>query len=86
MGAFFAALLDWRYGRSAAVVAVVVGSLLFAINHGFALVQGQMTQGRWISAMLTYVVPYVVNVHGQYTSRRRSLHEYSQDPKSDETV
>ncbi|MEB3883352.1 nitrate/nitrite transporter NrtS [Lyngbya sp. CCY1209] len=53
-------------------VAAVVGTLLFAINHGCVLVKGQMTRDRWISAPLTYAVPYGVNVHGQLISRRRS--------------
>ncbi|NEP47338.1 MAG: hypothetical protein F6K65_00175 [Moorea sp. SIO3C2] len=54
-------------------VALVVGSLLFVINHGSALLQGQMTQQRWISAGLTYMVPYLVNIHGQYTIRSVAL-------------
>jgi hypothetical protein len=49
-------------------VAIVVGTLLFVINHGNALVSGRMSRDRWVSALLTYLVPYVVNVHGQYTS------------------
>ncbi|MBV5262113.1 hypothetical protein FLX56_27350 [Synechococcus moorigangaii CMS01] len=52
-------------------VALIVGTLLFSINHGSALVGGTMTRTRWISAGLTYVVPYCVNLHGQLTSRRR---------------
>ncbi|MCG6135762.1 MAG: nitrate/nitrite transporter NrtS [Nostoc sp. LLA-1] len=52
-------------------VSVVVGSILFIINHGSALVKGQMTQDRWISAGITYVIPYMVNIHGQSVSRSR---------------
>ncbi|PPS45608.1 hypothetical protein B1A85_05025 [Chroococcidiopsis sp. TS-821] len=54
-------------------VAIVVGSLLFVINHGAAAIQGQMTRDRWISATLTYLVPYFVNIHGQYISSSRRL-------------
>ncbi|MGH1395674.1 MAG: nitrate/nitrite transporter NrtS [Trichormus sp.] len=50
-------------------VAVVVGSILFTINHGAALIKGHMTSDRWIAATLTYIVPYLVNIHGQYISR-----------------
>ncbi|HAA31243.1 MAG TPA: hypothetical protein DCE56_30390 [Cyanobacteria bacterium UBA8553] len=52
-------------------VSVVVGSILFTINHGSALVKGQMNRERWISGSLTYLVPYLVNIHGQYISRAR---------------
>ncbi|WP_414564862.1 MULTISPECIES: nitrate/nitrite transporter NrtS [unclassified Anabaena] len=52
-------------------VSVVVGSILFIINHGSALVKGQMNRERWISAGVTYVIPYMVNIHGQYVSRSR---------------
>jgi hypothetical protein len=52
-------------------VSAVVGSMLFAINHGSALVKGQMNRDRWISAGITYLIPYLVNIHGQYVSRSR---------------
>lgn len=52
-------------------VAVVVGSLLFVINHSAALIQGTMTRDRWIAATITYLVPYFVNIHGQYISSSR---------------
>lgn len=52
-------------------VSVVVGSILFVINHGSALVKGQMNRDRWISAGITYLIPYMVNIHGQYVSRSR---------------
>ncbi|NET84064.1 MAG: hypothetical protein F6J94_19725 [Moorea sp. SIO1F2] len=52
-------------------VALVVGSVLFVINHGSAILQRQMNRERWISGGLTYIVPYLVNIHGQYTIRSR---------------
>ncbi|NEO39540.1 MAG: hypothetical protein F6J90_25680 [Moorea sp. SIOASIH] len=54
-------------------VALVVGSVLFVINHGSALLQGQMNRERWISGGLTYMIPYLVNIHGQYTIRYRQM-------------
>ena len=59
------------YRSTAFRVALVVGSVLFTINHGQALVKGKMTQGRWISGILTYCVPYSVSLHGQHQSRKR---------------
>ncbi|MEO1403884.1 MAG: nitrate/nitrite transporter NrtS [Cyanobacteria bacterium J06635_1] len=52
-------------------VSAVVGTALFVINHGAALMQRKMDRGRWISAGLTYLVPYLVSVHGQYASETR---------------
>jgi hypothetical protein len=68
---FSLCLFDKELMQTALKVSVVVGSILFAINHGSALVKGQMNQQRWISDSLTYLVPYVVNIHGQYISRIR---------------
>ncbi|WP_407641964.1 nitrate/nitrite transporter NrtS [Calothrix rhizosoleniae] len=47
--------------------------MLFIINHGTTLMAGKMKRERWISAVLTYLVPYVVNIHGQYISRSRHI-------------
>ena len=63
------ALVDVKLMRTAVKVSVIVGSVLLTINHGSALVQGKMTRDRWISGLLTYIVPYAVNIHGQYISR-----------------
>lgn len=66
-----AALVDKKLMPTALKVAVIVGTLLFVINHGAALIQGSMMRSRWMSALLTYLVPYCVNIHGQYVSRLR---------------
>lgn len=64
-------LSDRQLMPSAIKVALVVGSILFTINHGWAVIQDQMTLARWISGGLTYIVPYLVNIHGQHISRIR---------------
>lgn len=66
---FLLALRDPDFYPGAVRVAVSVGSLLFIINHGPALIRQEMTPTRWISALLTYIVPYVVNIHGRYSYR-----------------
>lgn len=48
-------------------VALMVGTLLFIINHGGALMAGEMDAQRWLSAILTYGVPFMVSIHGQST-------------------
>lgn len=65
------ALFNRQFAPSALRVALIVGTLLFAINHGSALARGKMTRGRWASAALTYLVPYAVNIHGQLASKKR---------------
>lgn len=50
-------------------VALIIGTLLFCINHGNATLRGEMSRSRWVSALLTYLVPYCVSVHGQASSR-----------------
>lgn len=70
---FCLSVVDRQLMPTALKVALVVGSVLFVINHGSALLQGQMNRQRWISAGLTYIVPYLVNIHGQYTIRSLAL-------------
>jgi hypothetical protein len=66
---YLTSLTNPRLAKTAVQVALVIGSLLFTINHGAALVKGEMTKERWISAGLTYLVPYAVNIHGQFIAR-----------------
>ncbi|MGF1674998.1 MAG: nitrate/nitrite transporter NrtS [Rivularia sp. (in: cyanobacteria)] len=66
-------LFDREMMPTALKVSVVVGSILFVINHGSALSKNQMNRERWISAAVTYLIPYMVNIHGQYVSRSRKF-------------
>ena len=52
-------------------VSLIVGSVLFLVNHGSAVLEGEMTNERWLSATVTYLVPYTVSVHGQYIAKLR---------------
>lgn len=69
---YLQALGDRQNISTATRVALIVGTLLFCINHSNATFQGEMTRSRWISALLTYLVPYCVSVHGQTSSRLKS--------------
>ena len=71
--AFCASLVDPELAPTALKVSLIVGSLLFTINHGAALFQGKMDRGRWLSAMLTFLVPYSVNIHGQYSAKAKQI-------------
>ncbi|MDX2239187.1 MAG: nitrate/nitrite transporter NrtS [Leptolyngbyaceae cyanobacterium bins.302] len=68
---YLASLLDPDFIPTGLRTALVVGSLLFGINHGLALLRGEMTVERWISVFLSYVMPYLVSVYGQYSYRRK---------------
>lgn len=52
-------------------VALVVGSILFVINHGSATAKGEMSRDRWIAGLSTFVIPYTVSVHGQYAQSKK---------------
>ena len=69
--AYLAALGNPAFMGTGIRVAVVVGSILLAINHGNALINGKMTHNRWMAALLTYLVPYGVSVHGQHSHQTR---------------
>ena len=69
---YLRSLFDPELVPTAVRVALIVGSIVFVINHGWALLQGQMSRARWVSGGLTYLVPYMVNIHGQYVSRKRA--------------
>lgn len=72
---FLRALTNPAFRPSAVKVALVVGSILFTINHGEAVLQQKMTRSRWFAALLTYAVPYSVNVHGQLSAHKRFRRE-----------
>ncbi len=63
---YLAALKNPRLMTKAIRVALVIGTLLLLINHGAAIRAGTMTRDRWFSAGLTYLIPYLVSIHGQY--------------------
>jgi len=46
-------------------MALVVGSLVFAMNHGKALMQNEMNRDRWLAGALSFVTPYLVSIYGQ---------------------
>ena len=47
--------------KRALLTALVVGAILIAINHGDAILRGQMNTDRWLKAALTVLVPYLVS-------------------------
>lgn len=68
---YILSLFDPEFIATGLKTAVFVGSLLFIINHGLAFLRGEMNRERWISVIATYAMPYLVNVYGQYSYRRK---------------
>jgi hypothetical protein len=68
---YLASLLDPEFIPTGLRTAALVGSLLFLINHGPALMRGDMTHERWMSTALTYLMPYLVSVYGQHSYRSK---------------
>ena len=60
--------------RRALLYGVVVGAILIAINHGDALLAGEVSMGRSLKMLLTVFVPYCVStassvgaIRGEYS-------------------
>jgi hypothetical protein len=47
--------------KRAALTALIVGTILIAINHGDALLRGQVDTTRLLKIVLTVFVPYIVS-------------------------
>jgi hypothetical protein len=58
-------LVQRDFAFTALRTALIVGSLIFVVNHGEVLLKGQMTRQRWLAAALSYVTPYAVSIYGQ---------------------
>ena len=50
---------------SALKIAIIVGTILFSINHGKSVIENTMTPERWFSVVLSYLVPYTVYIIGK---------------------
>ncbi|MDJ1006210.1 MAG: nitrate/nitrite transporter NrtS [Paracoccaceae bacterium] len=50
-----------RVVKRAALMALVVGHVLGAINHGHSILAGTMTGSDWARFGLTFLVPYCVS-------------------------
>lgn len=47
--------------KRAVITALLVDAILIAINHGDAILRGEMNADRWLKAALTVLVPYLVS-------------------------
>jgi hypothetical protein len=67
--------LEPRVVRRALGFAVVVGSILIAINHGDALLAGELDSRRWLKMGLTVLVPYCVSTLSSIAAKLDSERE-----------
>jgi hypothetical protein len=58
--------------RRALGYAFVVGAVLITINHGDALIRGDISVGRVLKMLLTICVPYVVSTASSVSALRDS--------------
>ena len=63
----------WRSVRRSLAVAVVIGTVLNAINQGSELLSGHWPV--WWKLILTYCVPFAVASYGSYAAFRSSGEE-----------
>lgn len=61
MKSFFALCFTKSIVKRAGITALIVGTILIAINHGDALLKGQLDNGRLFKIVLTLFVPYIVS-------------------------
>lgn len=67
--------------RRALITALVVGFLLIGINHGPAIISGEITRSRMIQICLTILVPYAVSTVSSVSTRRElQNHDSNRNP------
>lgn len=71
--------------RRAVRVAGVVGVVLLAINHGEAIVHGDLSPMRWMRMVLTLIVPYLVSTFSS-VSAIRELQRAAERPVAPEPL
>jgi hypothetical protein len=57
--------------RRTLTTAVVVGTLLSAINEGYLVAQGELSAGTWARIAANYLIPFMVANVGVLSATRR---------------
>ena len=58
--------------RRAIKTSLIVGTLLVSINHGPAILAGDVQLGRYLQMLLTYFVPYAVSTTSAVSAIREN--------------
>ena len=59
------------YLKKTSRIALIVGAILFSINHLDTVIRGQATAATWIKGALTFLVPFCVSNLGILVATRR---------------
>lgn len=65
-------LWNLEFVPTALRMAFVIGSIIFAVNHGGALAKDEMTRSRWFSGSLSFITPYLVSIYSQTQCQLKS--------------
>ena len=57
--------------RKTVTIALIVGTLLFAINQLDVVLRGDATASVWVKSVVTYLVPFCVSNAGVLVASRR---------------
>jgi len=57
--------------RTAAKVALLVGTILSLVNQGSTIAAGNATAATWVRVGVNYLVPFLVSSYGFLAARRR---------------
>ena len=58
--------------KRALKIALIVGTILAAINYGDKILAQEMAGRDWLKLMLTYVVPYCVSLYSALAAQKNS--------------
>ena len=64
-------ILSPQYLKKTLRIALIIGSILFLINHLDEVLRGQATVAVWIKGAVTYLVPFCVANSGVLVAARR---------------
>jgi hypothetical protein len=81
MKAWFSLALQPSIIRRACCYAVVVGTILISINHGDAILRGEVTSDRILKMGLTVLVPYLVSTFSS-VGALRSIRQSEQNAET----
>ncbi len=72
--------------RRARITSLIVGTILGAINHGPALLAGQLSSERFFQIFLTFLVPYTVSTLSSVATRQELRCAPTPAPVPQETI
>ncbi len=64
-------LLTVKDHKRSITIALIVGSLLAAINYGDKIIGNTMVNTDWIKLGMTYVVPYCVSIYSVWSAKKK---------------